>query len=233
MLSRRDMVGKLAAGAAAVCVAGAAKNSLASTRPARSTPEGSAGGPAAVPAPRDEKLNVPVVDSGPPTTLSAQVPWELLRPLTLGATVADGWHVAGFTGADGGSCVLTLANERGRSHRVHLCRNDGRPQGLVFTRQFDLVVMNGGQGDLPTDESFARAVAAVAHVLAANEADRRHEPVVTALLSARRARPALRRRGPAALSPRPRRAGASGAARIESGRPVSMTLPTVMEGYVR
>ena len=42
--------------------------------------------------------------------------------------------------------------------------------------------MNGGQGDLPTEEGFAQAVAEVAHVLAANESDRRHEPVVTALL---------------------------------------------------
>src|SRR5512143_4095904 len=117
------MVGKLAAGAAAVCVAGAVKSSLASTRPALPTADGSATGPADVPAPPDEKLNVPVVDSGPPTTLSAPAPWELLRPLTPGAAVADGWHVAALTGADSGSCVLTLANERGRSHRVHLCRN--------------------------------------------------------------------------------------------------------------
>jgi hypothetical protein len=29
--------------------------------------------------------------------------------------------------------------------------------------------MNGGQGDLATDESFAQAVAKVAHVIAANE----------------------------------------------------------------
>ena len=45
-----------------------------------------------------------------------------------------------------GSCVLTLQNARGRAHRVHLCRNDGQPQGLVYTRRFDLVVMNGGAG---------------------------------------------------------------------------------------
>ena len=42
--------------------------------------------------------------------------------------------------------------------------------------------MNGGVGDLPTEEGLAQAVAEVAHVLAANEPNRRHEPVVTALL---------------------------------------------------
>jgi hypothetical protein len=76
--------------------------------------------------------------------------------------------------------VLTLQNERGRSHRIHVCRNDGRPQGLVYTNRLDLVVMNGGQGDLPTDEGLAQAVAEVAHVLAANE--RRHDDLLNALL---------------------------------------------------
>jgi len=83
--------------------------------------------------------------------------------------VSAGWHVAELSGVVGGSYVLTLANERGRSHRVHLCGNAGRPQGLVYTERVDLVVMNGGQGDLPTDEGLAQAVAAVAHVIAANE----------------------------------------------------------------
>jgi hypothetical protein len=110
----------------------------------------------------------------------APAPWELLQPLALGSAVGQGWHVAALSGAVDGSCVLTLANARGRAHRVHLCANDGRPQGLVYTRQFDLVVMNGGQGELPTDEGFAQAVAEVAHVLAANEAP--GAAVVAALL---------------------------------------------------
>jgi hypothetical protein len=100
----------------------------------------------------------------------------------MGSEVAHGWSVAGLTGAVDGSCVLTLQNQRGRTHRVHLCRNNGQPQGLVYTANFDLLVMNGGQGDLPTDEGLAQAIAEIAHVLAANEGDRRQEPVVTALL---------------------------------------------------
>ena len=114
--------------------------------------------------------------------MSEPPPWELLRPLALGSVVAHGWRVADLSGVENGSSVLTLRNERGREHRVHLCRNDGRPQGLVYTRRLDLVVMNGGRGDLPTEEGLAQAVAELAHVLAANEADRRHEPLVTALL---------------------------------------------------
>ena len=53
---------------------------------------------------------------------------------------------------------------------MHLCRNDGTPQGLVYTRRVDLVVMNEGYGELPTDERLAQAVAALAHAVAANEA---------------------------------------------------------------
>lgn len=109
----------------------------------------------------------------------APAPWDLLRPLTVGSTVAHGWRVAEFTGIVDGSCVLTLQNERGRSHRIHLCRNAGKPQGIVHTDAVDLLVMNGGRGDLATDESFAQAVAEVAHVIAANE--RREATVVASL----------------------------------------------------
>jgi hypothetical protein len=92
-----------------------------------------------------------------------------LSPLTAGATLAHGWRVTELSAVTNGSCVLTLENARGRAHRVHLCGNGGQPQGLVYTNHVDLVVMNGGQGDMPTEEGFAQAVAEVAHVLASNE----------------------------------------------------------------
>jgi hypothetical protein len=197
MLSRRDLVGKIAAGTAAVCAVGVAGKSVASVRrnnrampigPARgdngtATAATAAAPQAPAPAPQALAPQPPIVDSGPPTTLSAPAPWELVRPRAMGSAVAHGWRVAGLTGAVDGSCVLTLENERGRAHRVHLCRNDGHPQGLVYTNRFDLVVMNGGVGDLPTEEGLAQAVAEVAHVLAANERNQRQEPVMTALLS--------------------------------------------------
>jgi hypothetical protein len=120
-----------------------------------------------------------VVDTESPATQSAPGPWELLSPLTAGATVAHGWRVTQLSAVTNGSCVLTLENARGRSHRVHLCGNDGQPQGVVFTNHLDLLVMNGGKGDLPTEEGFAQAVAEVAHLLATNE---RTQPEVVASL---------------------------------------------------
>jgi hypothetical protein len=185
MLSRRALVGKLAAGAAGAAVAwgaGIGRANAASARPGTNLLAGAGHdddrrAPAAqVPAPEVRE----VIDASAPA--SAPPPWALLRPLAMGSAVAHGWRVAELSGVADGSCVLTLRNARGRTQRVHLCRNDGHPQGLVYTRRFDLVMMNGGQGDLPSEEGLAQAVAQVAHVLAANEGDRRQEPLVTALL---------------------------------------------------
>jgi hypothetical protein len=170
MLSRRDLVGKLAAGTAAVCAVGVARSSFASTGSRKSGASEAAKGTAELASAAQVQPRIDVViDGGPPQTLAAAQPWEILRPLTVGSAVAHGWRVAALSGSANGSCVLTLENERGRSHRVHICRNDGNPQGLVFTKEFDLVVMNGGAGDLPTEEGLAQAVGEVAHVLARNE----------------------------------------------------------------
>jgi hypothetical protein len=181
MLSRRALVGKLAAGAAGVAVAWGTigRANAASGRVEANTPTGS-GHDEDRRAPAPERGAGEVIDASAP--LSAPPPWELLHPLRMGALVAHGWRVAELTGALDGSCVLTLRNARGRAHRVHLCRNDGHPQGLAHTPRFDLVVMNGGQGDLPTEEGLAQAVAEVGRVLAANESGRQPQPLVTALL---------------------------------------------------
>ncbi len=200
MLSRRDLVGRLAAGTAMMWAAGLARTSFASARRAEPVTgsaldqEGSiqaatAATEAIVPAPEpvgDPRKAVDpqpaVVDAGPASTLGAPPPWELLRPLAKGSLVAYGWRVAGLTGVVDGTCVLTLVNPRGREHRVHLCRNDGRPQGLVHTKGLDLVVMNGGRGDLPTEEGLAQAVARLAHVLARNETKWKNRPLMAALM---------------------------------------------------
>ena len=176
MLSRRELVGKVAASGAVLLAAGAASASLAPAIAGTDTGTGSGGVASTLPN-RNERFQPPAVDAGVPETATAAAPWELLHPLAMGSVVAHGWKVAGLSGAVDGTCVLTLQNESGRAHRIHLCRNAGNPQGLVYTDGFDLLVMNGGQGDLPTDESFAQAVAKVAHVLSANEG--RHDVVAS------------------------------------------------------
>jgi hypothetical protein len=180
MLSRREMVGKLAAGAAVAWTASAGRASAALMRRGGNREIGHQQGDGAV-SQTPEIVQVPVPAQDVPAAVqpqenqpsaaaaSAPAPWELLRPLAQGSVLAYGWRVLDLSAPTEGACVLSLQNERGRTYRIHLCRNDGRPEGLVFTDRFDMVVMNGGRGDLHTEEGLAQAVAEVAHVLAANE----------------------------------------------------------------
>jgi hypothetical protein len=200
MLSRRAFVGKLAAGTAGAAVALTTRTGRASTGLARDTAQAPAGSQPDGGA-RVAVADVPAVSAEPPiasapvagpgtqiidadssATADAPAPWELLRPLKKGSVVAHGWRVAGLSGIVHGSCVLTLRNARGRTQRVHLCRNDGRPQGLVYTKRFDMVVMNGGLGDLPTEEGLALAVGKVAHLVAKNEGHWQEARLATDLL---------------------------------------------------
>ena len=102
--------------------------------------------------------------------ITSPPPWELVAPFGAGAVVAHDWRLVDMTPVQDGSAVVTLENARGRSYRIHLCQNAGSPQGLVYTGRVDLVVMNQGYGELPTEEHLGQAVAALAHAVAANEA---------------------------------------------------------------
>ena len=165
MLSRRDLIGKVAVGAAAALAVGAVGTGVAAaTRPLRDStdePRGPTDDSAGVPDAPEPRADAAVIASPPA--------WELLAPFAAGSVVAHGWRLVDLSPVRDGSAVVTLQNARGRAHRVHLCRNDGNPQGLVYTRRVDLVVMNQGYGDLPTEENFGQAVAVLAHAVAANE----------------------------------------------------------------
>ncbi|HYD50925.1 MAG TPA: hypothetical protein VEB21_21390 [Terriglobales bacterium] len=171
MLSRRALVGKLAAATAAVWGASVARVGFASVD-SRASAES-----AALPTGSGVPVEVQRVDAEAPAPPAP--PWNLLAPLAAGSAVGD-WRVAELSGIEDGSCVLTLQNQRGRAQRIHLCRNNGSPKGVAYSNRFDLLVMNGGYGDLPTEESLAVALTEVAAVLSANE--RRSGEVASALL---------------------------------------------------
>ena len=162
MVSRRELIGKAAVGATAALALGAARTAAGSARALHATTGDSGVG-------RDARRDARTPAQPETEAVASPAPWELLSPLVAGAVVAHAWRVADLSPVRDGSCVVTLESERGQAHRVHLCRNDGTPQGIVHTRGLDLVMMNAGHGDLPTDESLAQAVAALAHVVAANE----------------------------------------------------------------
>ncbi len=173
-LSRRQFVGKVATGAAGAAVAVSVVNSKAGATAHHERKTDVVDNDAA--QPQTDVRDEPQVQSKP----AAPPPWELLQPLRAGSDLAEGWKVKELSGIVDGSCVLTLENQRGRTNRLHICRNSGNPEGLVFTDRLDLVVMNGGRGDMPTEEGLGRAVAEVAHVLAANE--KRASSIVKELL---------------------------------------------------
>jgi hypothetical protein len=177
MLSRRELMGKGAVGAAATAlVLGAAATTARAATAHRDMGTAPVPGDLAVPtdnrdgeAPPAAAAPAEVAEVAEVAAIESPPPWALMSPLAAGSVLAHGWRLADLGPVRDGACVVTLQNERGRSRRLHLCRNDGTPQGLVYTRRTDLVVMNEGHGDLPTEERLAQAVAALAHVVAANE----------------------------------------------------------------
>ena len=169
MLSRRELIGKMAVGATVALAAGAAGTGVASTRDGHAVP-GDRWFPSFPSVPSDDHDRQDAAPPADTAAISSPPPWELVSPFAAGSVVAHGWRLADLGPVREGSCVVTLQNKRGRSHRIHLCRNDGHPQGIVYTRRVDLVVMNEGYGDLPTEERFAQAVAELSHAVAANEA---------------------------------------------------------------
>src|SRR5437667_7888376 len=153
MLSRRELIGKTAVGAAAALTVSAAGLRVASARSVAATdyPADDRDGRNAVPPPAEP----PPADAG---AISSPPPWDLVSPLVAGSMVAHGWRLVALGPVEDGSCVVTLQDRRGRAHRVHLWRTDGNPQGIVYTPRGGLVGMHAGCGDLPIEERLAQAV---------------------------------------------------------------------------
>jgi hypothetical protein len=112
-------------------------------------------------------------------------PWWLISPLTAGQQVGPTWSVGNLEVVREGAAVLTLVTGDERQARVHICAHEGRPRGLVHTALFDLVLMDGGQGDRPTDESLGRVLMQLGRHIRRNEirSDDAQIGSVTGLLS--------------------------------------------------
>ena len=100
---------------------------------------------------------------------SAPSPWWLLAPLKNGQTIGLGWHVKGLGRIDRGAAVLELEHDSGRHERVHICTHEGVPKGLAHSALFDLILMDGGQGDKPTEETIGRVLLTLAEIIRENE----------------------------------------------------------------
>lgn len=86
-----------------------------------------------------------------------------------GGELGLGWAVQSLSAIDRGAMVLSLSHADGRTARVHLCTHDGQPRGLAHTELLDFILMDGGQGDLPTEEDLGRVLLSLADRLGQQE----------------------------------------------------------------
>jgi len=70
-----------------------------------------------------------------------------------------------------GATILTLSQRDGRIARVHICARQGEARGLASTERFDLILMDGGQGDCRTEEDLARVLRQLARHMRRSERD--------------------------------------------------------------
>ena len=148
MSSRRDVLQSLVAGVVAVPAAALAKGDA--------TPEDAAAAKAG--------------QGAAAAQVEPHAPWALLAPLLPNSELPLGWRVEALTKVERGAAVLTLLHESGGHATVHLCRNGGRPVGIGYSKHVDMVLMNGGKGDRPTEESIGRVLMAIATRIDANGA---------------------------------------------------------------
>ena len=94
--------------------------------------------------------------------------WPLLSPLQPGDSVGLGWRVQELSVVESGAAVLTLTSGV-RTERVHLCRRELASHGLAHSEHLDLLLMNNGDGAVPTDEHLARVLNVLAELIRRNE----------------------------------------------------------------
>ncbi len=101
-------------------------------------------------------------DASSDASTEAHEQWELLAPIGPGSDLGGGWSAKSLSAVSHGAAVLTIAHLSGTNARVHVCRRAGAPRGVAHTERLDLLLMNGGDGSVPTDEDLSRAVKTVA-----------------------------------------------------------------------
>lgn len=99
----------------------------------------------------------------------AGAPWWLVAPLQEGSQVGKGWSVASLSPVERGAAVMQLAHTSGRTVRVHLCAKKGEGKGVASSRTVDLLLMDGGRGDKPTEKDLGRVLGTIARRIRRNE----------------------------------------------------------------
>ncbi len=107
-------------------------------------------------------------------------PAFLFHPLGPGADLGLGWRLERVFPPFEGAITLNLVNADGRLARVDVCLREGAAplvggstlvaaKGPAHTELLDFIVMDGGDGTAPMDESLGRVVRRLAAIAADNE----------------------------------------------------------------
>lgn len=99
----------------------------------------------------------------------AAAPWWLLAPLQVGSDVGFGWSIVSLSSVRQGAAVLRVGHAGQGEIDVHLCAIEGAPRGVAHAAHVDLVAMDGGRGDKPTDEGLGLALREIAKAIGRNE----------------------------------------------------------------
>lgn len=96
-------------------------------------------------------------------------PWWLIFPLEKGSRLAKGWQIKGLSRVQRGASILELIHRDGDHARVHICFRQGPAKGLAHSELFDLLLMDGGDGNQPTNESLGRVLKDIERRIRKNE----------------------------------------------------------------
>ena len=107
--------------------------------------------------------------AGVASDVSSDAPWWLVHPLRAGSELGLGWRVARLFPAVQGAVTLNLLHDDGRAARIDLSLREGAAKGPAASHYVDFIVMDGGNGSAPMDESLGRAVRRLAAIVAENE----------------------------------------------------------------
>jgi hypothetical protein len=96
-------------------------------------------------------------------------PGFLFHPLGPGADLGLDWRLDRVFPPFEGAVTVNLVHADGRRARVDVCLREGAPKGPASTALLDFIVMDGGDGAAPMDESLGRVLRRLAAVVADNE----------------------------------------------------------------
>lgn len=102
-------------------------------------------------------------------TSSSVSPWWIVAPLKVGSSVGKGWRLQALSSVQQGAARIELAHADGRAVSVHVCARQGRARGVAHTALFDLITMDGRDGEAPTPEDLGRVLVTLAKRIRANE----------------------------------------------------------------